>query len=85
MIQIKDIARETLVPSQYLEQILLLLKSHGYVKSKRGIYGGYTLKNPPEKIVIGKVIRDLEGPLAPMECVSITSYDIVLSKIKVAY
>jgi Rrf2 family protein len=75
VIQIKDIAKETLVPSQYLEQILLHLKSHGYVKSKRGIYGGYTLKESPDKIVIGKVIRDLEGPLAPMGCVSITSYE----------
>lgn len=75
LIHIKDIAKETLVPSQYLEQILLLLKSHGYVKSKRGIHGGYSLKDAPENIIIGKVIRDLEGPLAPMGCVSITSYE----------
>ncbi|MFC3883510.1 RrF2 family transcriptional regulator [Bacillus songklensis] len=75
LMQIKDIAQETLVPPQYLEQILLHLKSHGYVKSKRGVYGGYTLKESPDKIIIGKVIRDLEGPLAPMGCVSITSYE----------
>jgi Rrf2 family protein len=75
MIQIKDIAAETLVPSQYLEQILLQLKSLGYVKSKRGVNGGYVLKLPTNLIVIGKVIRDLEGPLAPMSCVSITSYE----------
>lgn len=75
LLQIKDIADKILVPSQYLEQILLTLKSHGYVKSKRGVYGGYTLKESPDKIVIGKVIRDLEGPLAPMSCVSITSYE----------
>jgi len=75
LMQIKDIAKETLVSSQYLEQILLHLKSHGYVKSKRGVYGGYTLKESPDKIIIGKVIRDLEGPLAPMSCVSITAYE----------
>lgn len=73
--QIKDISSETLVSSQYLEHILLQLKSHGYVKSKRGVYGGYTLKEPPSRIVIGKVIRDLEGPLAPMSCVSVTAYE----------
>ncbi|MBN6889524.1 Rrf2 family protein [Cytobacillus horneckiae] len=72
---IKEISNQTLVPIQYLEQILLLLKSHGYVKSKRGVYGGYLLKNHPKEIVIGEVIRDLEGPLAPMSCVSITAYE----------
>ncbi|WP_129728314.1 MULTISPECIES: RrF2 family transcriptional regulator [Bacillaceae] len=75
LIQVKEIAAETLVPSQYLEQILLQLKSHGYVKSKRGINGGYILKVPTNLIVIGKVIRDLEGPLAPMSCVSVTAYE----------
>jgi Rrf2 family protein len=75
LIQSKEIATETLVPSQYLEQILLQLKNHGYVKSKRGINGGFTLKVPSNLIVIGKVIRDLEGPLAPMSCVSVHSYE----------
>ncbi|TDL87669.1 Rrf2 family transcriptional regulator [Vibrio vulnificus] len=75
LMQIKDIAKETLVSPQYLEQILLHLKSHGYVKSKRGVRGGYTLKELPNKIIIGNVIRDLEGPLAPMSCVSITAYE----------
>ncbi|WP_129710208.1 RrF2 family transcriptional regulator [Priestia megaterium] len=75
LMQIKDISSETLVSSQYLEHILLQLKSHGYVKSKRGVYGGYTLKESPSRIVIGKVIRDLEGPLAPMGCVSVTAYE----------
>ncbi|MGG4267749.1 RrF2 family transcriptional regulator [Peribacillus simplex] len=75
LMQIKDVANETLVSPQYLEQILLHLKSHGYVKSKRGVYGGYSLKELPNKIIIGNVIRDLEGPLAPMSCVSITAYE----------
>ncbi|WP_042356144.1 RrF2 family transcriptional regulator [Bacillus rubiinfantis] len=75
IIQIKEIAAETLVPIQYLEQILLQLKGLGYVKSKRGVNGGYHLKLSPDLIIIGKIIRDLEGPLAPMSCVSITSYE----------
>lgn len=72
---IADIASKTLVPTTYLEQILLQLKMLGYLKSKRGKYGGYHLAKVPSKIVIGEVIRRLEGPLAPMGCVSITSYE----------
>ncbi|SEN75039.1 RrF2 family transcriptional regulator [Lihuaxuella thermophila] len=72
---IAEIAEKTLVPVNYLEQILLQLKNLGYVKSKRGIRGGYKLRKSPEQIVIGEVIRQLEGPLAPMGCVSVTAYD----------
>ncbi|MGA9174420.1 MAG: Rrf2 family transcriptional regulator [Thermoactinomyces sp.] len=75
VISIAEIAEKTLVPDNYLEQILLQLKNLGYVRSKRGIRGGYTLRKSPDQIVIGEVIRQLEGPLAPMGCVSITAYD----------
>ena len=72
---ISDIAEETLVTEQYLEQIMLQLKGFGYVESRRGIKGGYKLKSPPEKINIGEVVRKIEGPLAPMSCVSVTAYE----------
>lgn len=72
---ISDIAEETLVTEHYLEQILLQLKGFGYAESKRGVKGGYKLKTPPEKINIGEVIRKMEGPLAPMSCVSVTAYE----------
>ena len=66
---------KTLVPVNYLEQILLQLKRNGYVQSKRGVNGGYKLSRNPNDIIIGDVIRNLEGPLAPMGCVSISSYE----------
>jgi Rrf2 family protein len=72
---IGEIAEKTLVPINYLEQLLLQLKRNGYVQSKRGVNGGYKLSRSPGEIVIGEVIRNLEGPLAPMGCVSITSYE----------
>ncbi|MFC7391828.1 RrF2 family transcriptional regulator [Scopulibacillus cellulosilyticus] len=75
ILQIADISERTLVQTDYLEQILLKLKMLGYVKSKRGKNGGYTLAKSPDQIVIGEVIRQLEGPLAPMSCVSVTSYE----------
>ncbi|WP_018131460.1 RrF2 family transcriptional regulator [Effusibacillus pohliae] len=75
VLPIADIAAATQVPVNYLEQILLQLKHLGFVRSKRGIHGGYSLRLPPEAIAIGEVIRQLEGPLAPMGCVSVTAYD----------
>lgn len=75
LINIEVISEKTLVPVNYLEQILLQLKRNGYVQSKRGVNGGYKLSRSPNEIIIGEVIRNLEGPLAPMGCVSITSYE----------
>jgi Rrf2 family protein len=75
VIPIAEIAKKTHVANHYLEQILLQLKLLGFLKSKRGVNGGYTLRLTPEEIIIGDVIRLLEGPLAPMPCVSTTQYE----------
>ena len=75
LIPIGEVSENTLVPINYLEQLLLQLKRNGYVQSKRGINGGYKLSKAPNEIIIGEVIRHLDGPLAPMGCVSITSYE----------
>lgn len=72
---IQEISEKTLVSIHYLEQILLQLKKLGYVMSKRGAKGGYLLYKEPKDINIGEVIRDLEGPLSPMSCASITKYE----------
>lgn len=72
---IQDISEKTLVSINYLEQILLQLKKFDYVKSKRGAKGGYLLQKNSNEINIGEVIRNLEGPLSPMSCASITRYE----------
>lgn len=72
---IQEISDKTMVSIHYLEQILLQLKKLGYLTSKRGAKGGYMLHKQPEEINIGEVIRDLEGPLSPMGCASITKYE----------
>jgi Rrf2 family protein len=72
---IQEISEKTLVSIQYLEKILLQLKKLDYVQSKRGARGGYLLHKSPENIIIGEVIRNLEGPLSPMGCASITRYE----------
>lgn len=71
---INDIASRTKIPTKYLEQILLNLKNRGILVSKRGVGGGYSLARPPADINIGEIIRISEGPLAPLNCASVTSH-----------
>lgn len=74
MRQIQDIVREEDIPEKFLEQILLILKNAGFVQSKRGIGGGYFLSKSPDEISLGEVIRLIDGPLAPVGCVSIATH-----------
>ena len=71
---IADLAREERIPKKFLEAILLELKKHGILKSKKGKGGGYSLSKPPSEIEMGQIIRILSGPLAPVACVSKTAY-----------
>lgn len=75
VLSIQEISEKTLVTVHYLEQLLLQLKKLGYLTSKRGAKGGYLLEKTASEINIGEVIRDLEGPLSPMACASITKYE----------
>jgi Rrf2 family transcriptional regulator, cysteine metabolism repressor len=70
VVRIQAISEQQNVPKRFLEQILNDLKSAGVVESKRGVAGGYRLSKPPEKISLATVIRHIEGPLAPVSCVS---------------
>ena len=70
VVRIQTISEQQNVPKRFLEQILNDLKSAGSVESKRGISGGYRLSKAPEKISLALVIRHIEGPLAPVRCVS---------------
>lgn len=67
---IADIAKESSVPPAYLEQLVAPLRRAGIVKSKRGAHGGYILARSPELVRVGDVYRVMEGPVAPMDCVS---------------
>ncbi|WEG17892.1 Rrf2 family transcriptional regulator [Alkalihalophilus pseudofirmus] len=71
---VDEISKATHVTPAYLEKLLSQLKTLGYINSKRGTRGGFMLQLAPKDIKIGEVIRKLEGPLAPMSCVSVTSY-----------
>ena len=69
-----QIAERQKIPIVFLEQILLALKHAGLLASTRGASGGYALIKPPSKVTLGQVIRILDGPLAPIGCVSKTAY-----------
>jgi Rrf2 family cysteine metabolism transcriptional repressor len=70
LVKIDETAQRKNIPKKYLEQILLMLKTSGYVKSIRGANGGYLLAKPPERIFLAEIIRLSDGPLAPVEAVS---------------
>jgi Rrf2 family protein len=70
LIQIQEISKKQNIPKRFLEQILNELKSAGIVESRRGVDGGYRLRRRPERITLAEVIRHIEGPLAPVGCVS---------------
>jgi Rrf2 family protein len=75
ILQASELAKKEKLPIKFLEQILAQLKLGGYVKSTRGKLGGYSLAKPMRRIKFGAVIRFIEGPLAPIRCVSQTAYE----------
>ena len=75
MVQIKEISAHEQIPAKFLEQILLALKNAGLVQSKMGVGGGYYLARPPKEITLGQIVRTLDGPLAPIRCVSQMAYE----------
>lgn len=71
---IGDIAEGQSIPKKFLEQILLDLKRHGLVVSRRGKAGGYGLLRPADMISFGEVLRIVDGPIAPLPCLSKMAY-----------
>ena len=73
-VRIADLAQTETIPRKFLERILLRLQRRGVLRSKVGVGGGYALARPADLITIGEVVRALDGPLAPVPCVSQTAY-----------
>ncbi len=72
--RIADLAREERIPPKFLELILLGLKNHGILQSRKGKGGGYLLARDPAEIYLGQIVRMFDGPLAPVPCASQTAY-----------
>ena len=65
LVKIHDIAQEEAIPEKFLEGILVTLKNARLVSSQRGREGGYRLRRPPSEIIVGEVVRIMDGALAP--------------------
>ena len=75
LVQVSELAEKERIPVKFLEQIMQLLKEEGFVESQRGKFGGYRLARPSAKITVGSVVRMIDGPLAPIGCVSHSAYE----------
>jgi Rrf2 family protein len=71
---IADIAEAERIPKKFLDAILLEIKNQGLLASKKGKGGGYVLARPAARIAVADILRILDGPLAPVPCVSHSAY-----------
>jgi Rrf2 family protein len=72
--QVQEMADSNAIPKKFLDQILSELRNAGLVFSKKGKGGGYALARPANQISVGQIVRTLDGPLAPIQCASVTAY-----------
>jgi len=69
-VSVAAISERESIPKEFLQQILRELRQAGLVHSTRGVQGGYSLQRSPERITLAEVLRVIDGPLAPLSCVS---------------
>lgn len=69
-----EIARAEGMSKKFLDTILGDLRNAGFVATRKGRNGGYMLARRPDQLMVGHVLRVLEGPLAPIPCASRTAY-----------
>jgi Rrf2 family protein len=74
LLPLKEVAARENIPLPFLEQIFAQLREAGIVDGKRGKHGGFFLARPPTNIYMGEIVRLIDGPLAPIACVSQTAY-----------
>jgi len=75
LVRVTELAKAEDLPVKFLEQVIQQLREAGYVESTRGKHGGYRLAKPADQIAIGGIVRLIDGPLAPIGCVSQTAYE----------
>ena len=75
LVRVTELAKAEDLPIKFLEQVMQQLREAGFVASERGKHGGYRLAKPAAKIMIGQIVRLIDGPLAPIGCVSQTAYE----------
>ena len=71
---IEEIAARSGAPKRFLEHILLEVRNAGVIASMRGRSGGYRLAKPPSEVSISDLLRRIDGPIAPLPCLSRSAY-----------
>lgn len=71
---IEEVAQRSGAPKRFLEHILLDLRKSGYLGAKRGRAGGYFLIREPAKVSLGELLQQIDGPIAPLPCLSRRAY-----------
>ncbi|MDR1997892.1 MAG: Rrf2 family transcriptional regulator [Candidatus Margulisbacteria bacterium] len=66
----QELSKRLDIPLKFLEQVLADLRKGGFVESRRGNIGGYVLVGNPARVMLGKVIRHVDGPVEPIECLN---------------
>jgi Rrf2 family protein len=74
LVRVTELAKAEDLPIKFLEQVMQQLREAGFVESERGKHGGYRLAKTSSQIHIGEIVRLIDGPLAPIGCVSQTAY-----------
>ena len=74
-VALSSLATRNRLPAKFLEQIMATLKHAGIVRTTLGTHGGYSLAAQPSSVSIGRIIRLLDGALAPLPCVSLRYYE----------
>lgn len=74
-VALATLADRNRLPAKFLEQIMSTLKHAGVVRTTLGAHGGYTIAADPSSVTVGRVIRLLDGALAPLGCVSLRYYE----------
>ena len=72
--QVGDIAQANAISKKFPDHIMTALRNSGFGYSKQGKLGGYALSRPASQIRVGDIVRVLDGPLAPIQCASVTAY-----------
>jgi len=75
LVRVTELAKAEDLPVKFLEQVMQQLREAGFVESVRGKHGGYRLAKEANRIPIGLIVRLIDGPLAPIGCVSLTAYE----------
>lgn len=73
-LRIEEIAKRSGTPKRFLEHILLEVRNAGYIASVRGRHGGYVLIKNPREIPLSALMRLIDGPIAPLPCLSRRAY-----------